>query len=146
VVADALLDLVGDVWDDLHGLAEVVTSAFLLDHGGVDRAGGDVGTAVEVLPGEALVVAEIQVRLGPVVEHEHLAVLERVHRPWVDVDVRIELLESDPKSSGTEQAAQRGGGDALTEAGGDATGDEDELRILLSRRLPKLRLHVGMAS
>ena len=146
VVADTLFDLVRDVGDDLHGLAEVVTSAFLLDHGGVDRAGRDVGTAVEVLAGEALVVAEIQVRLGPVVEHEHLAVLERVHRPRVDVDVRIELLESDPKSAGTEEAAERGGGDALTEAGSDATGDEDELRILLSRRLPQWRLHVGMAS
>ena len=39
---DARLDLVGDVRDDLHGAAEVLAAALLLDHGRVDLAGGDV--------------------------------------------------------------------------------------------------------
>ena len=30
-VVDALFDFVGDVWDDLHGCAEVIAAAFLLD-------------------------------------------------------------------------------------------------------------------
>src|ERR1051325_4885881 len=41
-------DLVGDVRDDLHGVAEVLAAALLGDHLGVDLAGGDVGLAVEV--------------------------------------------------------------------------------------------------
>ena len=93
--ADARLDLVGDVRDDLHGLAEVVAAALLRDDRGVDRAGREVRTAVQVCVEEALVVAEVEVGLGAVVEHEDLAVLERVHRARVDVDVRVELLEDD---------------------------------------------------
>ncbi len=42
---DALLDLVGDVRDHLHGAAQVVALALLADDVVVDRAGGDVGVA-----------------------------------------------------------------------------------------------------
>ena len=76
---DALLDLVGDVRDDLHGAAEVVPVPLLADHLVVDRAGRDVGVAGEVLVDEALVVAQVEVGLGAVVGDEHLAVLERAH-------------------------------------------------------------------
>jgi hypothetical protein len=41
----------------------------------LDRAGGEVRAAMQVLVREALVVPEVQDRLGAVVEHEHLAVL-----------------------------------------------------------------------
>ena len=34
---DAVLDLVGHVRDDLHGAAQEVAAALLLDHGAVDR-------------------------------------------------------------------------------------------------------------
>ena len=61
--ADEVLDLVGDVGNDLDGLAEVVAAALLLEHGGVDAArrdavGGPGGDA-----GEALVMAEVEVGL-----------------------------------------------------------------------------------
>jgi hypothetical protein len=93
---DAVLDLVGDVRDDLHGVAEVLAAALLGDHGRVDLAGGDVGLAVEVPVEEALVVADVEVGLGAVLGDEHLAVLEGVHRAGVDVEVGVELLHRDP--------------------------------------------------
>ena len=123
---DALLDLVGDVRDDLDGAAEVVAAALLADDRVVDRARGDVGAARGVRVREALVVAEVEVGLRPVLGHEDLAVLERRHRARVDVDVRVELLERDLEAARDEQAADRGGGDALAERGDDAAGDEDE--------------------
>ena len=43
--ADAALDLVGDVRDDLDGLAEVVAPALGGEHRRVDRAGGGVRVA-----------------------------------------------------------------------------------------------------
>ena len=46
--ADAVLDLVGDVRDDLDGVAEVLAAALLGDHRRVDLAGGDVGRAGQV--------------------------------------------------------------------------------------------------
>ena len=111
-----LLDLVGDVRDHLHGLAQVVAAALLRDHRRVDGARGEVGPAVEVGVQEALVVPEIEIRLGPVVQDEDLAVLERVHRARIDVDVRVELLEDDLETPGLEEAAEGGGGDALAES------------------------------
>ena len=123
---DPVLDLVRDVRDDLHGAAEVVAAALLADDRVVDRAGGDVGAARRVRVREALVVAEVEVGLRAVLGDEHLAVLERRHRPGIDVDVRIELLERDLQAARHEQAADRGGGDALAERGDDPAGDEDE--------------------
>ena len=96
--ADALLDLVGDVGDDLHGLAQVVAVALLGDHRRVDRPGRGVRVAFELHVDEALVVPEVEVGLTAVVGDEHLAVLERVHRARVDVDVRVELDHRDPQA------------------------------------------------
>ncbi len=112
---DAALDLVGDVRDDLHGLAEVVAPALCRQHRRVDRARGGVRVPGEVLVDEALVVAEVEVGLSPIVGDEHLAVLERVHRPRIDVDVGIELLHGDPQATSLEQASERGCGDPLAQ-------------------------------
>ena len=126
---DPLLDLVGDVRDDLDGRAEVVAAPLAADHGVVDPAGRHVRRAARVRVGEALVVAEVEVGLGAVLGHEHLAVLVRRHRPRVDVDVRIELLQLHVEPARDEQAADRRGGDALAKRGDDPAGDEDEARL-----------------
>ena len=54
--ADRVLDLVGDVRDDLDGATEVVAAALLLDHRQVDLAGRPVAVARRHHAGEALVV------------------------------------------------------------------------------------------
>ncbi len=123
----AVLDLVGDVRDDLHGTAEEVAAALSADERLVDRAGGDVAVARQRLVDEALVVAQVQVGLGAVVGHEDLAVLERAHGAGVDVEVRVELLDRHLQPAGLEQPAERSGGDALAERGYDAPGHEDVL-------------------
>ncbi|MDT4841795.1 hypothetical protein FQZ97_756680 [compost metagenome] len=74
---DVFLDLVGDVRNDLDGLAEVVAAAFLLEHGLVDLAGREVVGLAHPRVDEALVVAEVEVGLGAVIGDEHLAMLER---------------------------------------------------------------------
>ncbi len=124
----ALLDLVGDVRDHLHRAAEEVPAALLADHRVVDAAGRHVRGPGRVLVREALVVAEVEVRLGAVLGDEHLAVLERAHRAGVDVDVRVELLDLDPLAAAHQQAADRGRRDALPERRDHAAGDEDVAR------------------
>ena len=101
---DARLDLVGDVRNDLHGPAQVLAAPLLLDDRQVDLAGGDVVEPRHPLREEALVVAEVEVGLGAVVGDEHLAVLLRVHRARIDVEVRVELLDGDlePRASSSE--------------------------------------------
>ena len=99
--ADPLFDLVGDVGDDLHRLAEVVAAALLGDHRRVDLARGGVRVLVQVLVDEPLVVPEVEVGLTAVLGDEDLAVLERVHRAGVDVDVRVELAHRDAETTRT---------------------------------------------
>ena len=83
-------------------------------------------------------MAEVEVGLGAVLGDEDLAVLERAHRPRVDVDVGIELLQLDPEAAADEEAADRGGGDALAEGRDDAAGDEEEARVAWLHRVVEL--------
>ena len=72
-------------------------------------------------------MADVEVGLGAVVGDEDLAVLERVHRPGVDVEVGVELLHGDPQTARPQQPAEAGGREPLAERGGDASGDEHVL-------------------
>ena len=109
------LDLVGDVRDDLHGVAEVLAAPLAGDDPVVDLPGRDVGAALEVDVEEALVVTDVEVGLGAVVGDEHLAVLERVHRAGVDVEVGVELLHRHPQPACPEQVSEAGGREPLAE-------------------------------
>src|SRR5438105_8832635 len=128
-LADQRLDLVRDVRDDLDRLAEVVAAAFLLDDGPVDLPGRDVVVPGEVHIEEPLVVAEVQVDLRAVVEDEHLAVLVRIHRPRVDVQVGIDLDRTDLQTLRLQEDADRRGADSLPEARQNATRDDDIFHV-----------------
>ena len=125
---DPALDLVGDVRDHLHRLAEVVAPPLGGEYRLVDRPGGGVGVAGEVLVGEPLVVPEVEIGLAAVVGDEDLAVLVGVHRAGVDVDVRIELLQRHPQPAELEQPAERGRRETLAEGAGHPSGHKDVLR------------------
>jgi len=73
-------------------------------------------------------MADVEVGLGPILRHEHLAVLERTHRPGVDVEVRVELLKLDAQPARFQQPTERSSDDALPERGDNSPGDEDVLR------------------
>ncbi len=68
---------------------------------------------------------DVEVGLGAIVGHKDLAVLERVHRARVDIEIRVELLHADPQPAHLQQAAKTRGGQSLAQAGRDASGDED---------------------
>jgi hypothetical protein len=129
-----VLDLVGDVRDDLYGRAQVVTAALLGDHTLVDATGREIAVARGHGAHEALVMAEVQVGLGAVGGDEHFAVLERAHGAWIDVDVRIQLHHADPEAARFENGAQRGCRDAFPERGNDTAGHTDITRHLEHRR------------
>ena len=76
-------------------------------------------------PGEALVVAEVEVGLGPVVGDEDLAVLVRAHRARIDVEIGVELAQPHLVAARLQQRAERRGGETLAEGGDHAAGDED---------------------
>ncbi len=123
-VEDEVLDLVGDVRNDLHGRAEIVAAPFALDDVLVDAAGGDVVGLVGRAVGEALVVAEVEVGLRPVVGDEHLAVLIRAHRARIDVEVGVELLDARAVAARLQQGSESRCRYAFAKGGNHAAGDE----------------------
>ena len=112
-LADTPLDVVGDMRDNLDGTAQVVAGAFFLDDVLVGLARGDVVVERHVDIEEPLVVPQVEVDFPAVLEHVHLAVLEGVHRPGVDVEIRVNLDRSHVEPGVFQKAAHAGGGDAF---------------------------------
>ena len=112
---DAALDLVSDVGNDLHGLAQILALALLLDDALVDLARGHVVGLRRRMVGEALVVAQVEVGFGSVLRDVAFAVLVGVERAGVDVDVGIELLDGHRVAAGLQQPGDRSRDDALAE-------------------------------
>ena len=111
---DALLDLIGDMGDHLHRTPEVVALALLADDVVVDGTRRHIGVAGEVLVDEALIVTQVEVGLRAVFGHEDLPVLERAHRPGIDIEIGIELLDDDFETTALQKATERGSGDAFS--------------------------------
>ena len=82
---DASQDLVRNVGDDLHRLPQVLPAPFALDDLLVDLARRQIAIGSEDDVEESLVVPEVQIRLPAVVQHEAFPVLQRRHRPGVDL-------------------------------------------------------------
>ena len=112
---NAALDFVGDVRDDLDGLAEVIAAALFGENGFVDAASGPVIVAGQLGVGEALVVAQVEVGLRPVFGHENFAVLKGAHRAGIDVQVRIAFLDGDFETATFEETTDGGSCNALAE-------------------------------
>jgi hypothetical protein len=108
VVGYEFLDGIGHMGNDLHRGAQIVAAALACDHGGIDAPGRDVVAAARGHAGEALVMAQVQIGFGPVIGDEDLAMLERAHRPRIDVEIGVQLAESDLESPRLQKSAERG--------------------------------------
>ena len=101
--------------DNLHGFAKIGTFTFLADDGVVNLAGGDVVRLRGVDAEESLVVSEVKVSLRTILSDIALAVLVRIERARVDVDVRIEFLDCHLQTPRLKKLRERCGNDSLTE-------------------------------
>ncbi len=122
---DEFLDLVGDVGDHLDRGAQIVAAALLLQNGLVDAPGGDVVALGGRHAGKTLIVTEVEIGLGPVVGHEHLAMLVGAHRPRIDIEVGVELSQADLVATSLQERAEGGGRQTFSQGGDHAAGDED---------------------
>src|SRR5947208_1474658 len=104
---DTALDDIGDVRNYLHGFAEIVAASFLQNYALVNLAAGKIVVSRENAVGETLVMTKIQIRLRAVVQHINFAVLERIHRSRIDVEVRIKFLEDNAQTAQLKQSAER---------------------------------------
>ena len=122
---DALLDLVGHVRDHLHGFAEVNPAALLGDDTLVDLAGAQRVELGQLTAGEALVVAEVEIGLGAVLQDIDFAVLERAHRARIDVEVGVELLDAHGQTAQLQKRTECGSRQAFAQRRDHSARHED---------------------
>ena len=86
-------NFIGDVRNHLHRFSQVVAAALLGDDLFVDAAGRPVIVAGEPGVGKPFVVAQVEIGLRAIIGDKDFSMLERGHRPGIDVEVGIELLQ-----------------------------------------------------
>ena len=111
----AVLYLVGNVRHHLHGLAQVVAPALLVDHRLIDASRGHAVGPCGLYASETLIVTQVEVGLHAVGRHVALAMLIGIKRSRVDVDVRVELLDRNLIATRLQQFTNRGRNNAFTQ-------------------------------
>ncbi len=85
------LDFIGNVRNDLHGLAKVLAATLFTDDRFINLAGRKVITLAHLGRHESFVMAQIQIGLGTVFRDKDFAVLKGAHGARINVNVGIEF-------------------------------------------------------
>ena len=101
-------NFISNMRDNLNGFSKIVTFAFSFDDRFVNLSRCGIGGAGEGGVGIAVVVAKVEVGFGAVVSDIDFAVLERVHRSRVDVEIGVEFEHGDFNAAALEKLANRG--------------------------------------
>ncbi|MCY1170711.1 hypothetical protein D9M73_107980 [compost metagenome] len=122
------LDRIGDVRDDLHRGAQIIAAPLARDDLLIDSARGDIVRLARRDAGEAFVMAQVEIGLGPVIRHIDFAMLIGRHRPRIDVKIRIELANPDAIAARLQEGGERCRHQTLAKRGDHAAGNENEPR------------------
>ena len=127
IIADAqeVFDFIGDVGDNLNGLAQVIAAPFLFQHVGIDAARGNAVGLARRHPGEAFVMAKVKIGFRAIVGDEHFAMFKRAHRAGIDVQIGVQFAQADGIATGLQQRTKGSRCKALAKRGHHAAGDED---------------------
>ncbi len=98
---------------DLYRTAKIIPASFLADHAVIDLSACDIILTAQRAVRESLIMPEVQIRLRAVIGHVNFAVLKRIHSPRIDVQIRIQFLESDLEALRFKDLCDRRGCDAL---------------------------------
>ncbi len=79
------------MWDDLNGRAEEFTFSLTTDNVLVNAPRSKVIMTGHAGTDETLIMTQIEVCFCAIDGDENFTVLDRAHRAWIDVNVRVEL-------------------------------------------------------
>ena len=86
---DEFLNFVGDMRNNLHRFAQIVATAFFVQHALVNLARGEIVGLAHARFDETLIVTQVQVGFRAIIRYKHFAMLQRRHGARVDVEVRV---------------------------------------------------------
>ena len=93
--------------DNLDGLTQIVTPAFLVNYTLVDTAGSNVVGFGGLDTQESFIVSQVEVGFVPVYGYVAFSVFIRVQSSRIDVDIRVKLLDGYAVASGLQQLTDR---------------------------------------
>ena len=91
IALDEGFDGIRHMRNDLHRTAQIIAAAFAFQNVAVNLSGRHIVAATGGHTGEALIMTQIKVCLGPIIGHIHLAVLIRAHRAGVYIEIRVKF-------------------------------------------------------
>ena len=104
-INDPILYCIGDVWNDLNGLAEIVATSFCFEDLGEDFSSRKVVISSKIKIEETFVIAKVQVDFATVIKDENFSVLEWTHCSSIAVEIRVNFDGSDSQPSTLEENA-----------------------------------------
>ena len=78
-LGDPIFNLVGHMRDNLHSLAQIITPPLFLQNGQINPPTGEIIKLGELRVGKSFVMAEVQIRFGPIIQNIYLTMLEGAH-------------------------------------------------------------------
>ena len=125
--------------DHLHSLAQIITPPLFLQNGQINPPTGEIIKLGEFGMGKPLVMAKVQIRFGPIIQHVYFTMLEGTHGSRIHIEIRIKFLEGNLQSTRLEQGAQRSRRKPLAK-GTDYTACQKNILHLLEQRLHTLHI------
>ena len=92
IIGDGAFDLIGNVRNNLYGIAAEVAGAFPVQNTAVNATQSGAGITREADIHKTLIMAHGQVGFHTVVGHKNLAVLIRIHQPVIGIKISIQAL------------------------------------------------------
>ena len=126
---EPFLDHIRHVRNQLHGLAEIKTFPFLIQDGFVNLAHGQVPFEPAGHSQKAFVMAEVHVHFAAVIQHENLAVLDRIHRSRIGVEIPV-ALDGHNHQTRIEQLADGGSRNPFSQTRYHASGNHNVFGML----------------
>ena len=100
-------DFVGNVRNNLHSFAQVITTTFLVDDILINAAGGHIISFVRLHTQKAFVMPKVEVGLMSIHCYIALTVFVGIKSSRIHIDIRVEFLVGNSKTTGLQQFSQR---------------------------------------
>ena len=86
------LDLIGNVRNDLHGIAQILAAALFVQHVPVDLSCRQIGILIQIFIDKSFIVSQIQISFCTVFGYINFAVLIGAHCSRVYIDIWVKFL------------------------------------------------------
>ena len=120
------LDSIRYMRDDLNRRAEIIPATFLLNDRLIDAPRRYVVGLPRGNARKAFIMSKVEVGFRPVIGHIDFAMLIRRHRARINIEIRIELPDSNAISARLQKGSKRCCHKTFAKRGDHATGDKNE--------------------